>query len=184
MLAEATLRALDQHVILYERAVHFDARPRERMLALGEADELFYRLHPQHYRALQTIRVAAQLSEVAGPHREVARRCESRMMTLVTGVIRDAIEVGDLPWRQPPNPAELAFSVWALAFGTRALMDTSVARTQLGIQDGHDTAVWIGQLLFDALGWAPLTTEWDYAATRERIRIELFPDEWRAVSAA
>lgn len=184
MLADATLRALDQHVILYERARHFDARPRERMLALGEADELFFRLHPQHYRALQTIRVAAQLSGAAGPHREAARRCESRALTLLTEVIRDAIRCGDLPWRIPSRPAEMAFSLWALAFGTRALMDTSVARNQLGVTDGYGNALATAQLLFDALGWLPLSTEWDYEATRARIRTELFPDEWRAVPAA
>ena len=47
----------------------------------------------------------------------------------------------------------------------------------------------IGQALFDCYnhlldgyGWAPLSTEWDYPATLERVHREVFADELRRVA--
>ena len=62
MLAEVTLKSLCKQIELFERAAAYDDRPRIRLVALGEAEELYYRLYPHHYRALQTIRIASQLA--------------------------------------------------------------------------------------------------------------------------
>ena len=58
MLAESTIRSLNKHAEFCQRAVTLRGRPRELMVALGEADELFFRLYPQHYRALQLVRLS------------------------------------------------------------------------------------------------------------------------------
>ncbi|MFH1747755.1 MAG: hypothetical protein ABIG44_12025 [Planctomycetota bacterium] len=183
-LVESTIQALNRHVELCERAVTYPGRPRERMVALGEADELFYRLHPHHYRALQVVRVASQLGKTTNPRRDMLRRCESRTVALLTTVIQDALHAGDLKLTGSHQAAELAFSIWALVFGTRALMNTAVASVKLDIADGYQVAYDTAGLLFDALGWRPLAHEWDYQRTRQQIRQELFPDEWRQACAA
>ena len=41
----------------------------------------------------------------------------------------------------------------------------------------------LGQYL-DGFGWRPLSTEWDYPATLERVRKEVFPDEFRRLESA
>lgn len=184
MLAEPTIQALAQYEEFYERAAAFVGRPRERMLALWEADELFFRLHPYHYRALQIVRVASQLGKPGARRPDGARGCESRIIAVLTGVIQDATCRGDLVLHGPQRPEELAFTVWALVFGTRALMSTAIATRQLGILDGFDTATTAGTLMFDALGWSPLSSEWDYEVTRRRVRAEVFATEWAQTSAA
>jgi hypothetical protein len=174
MLAEQTIRAMNSYSEFYERAASVSGRTRERMVALGEADELFFRLYPHHYRALQTVRVASQLHATAAPRQEPWRRCESRAVALLSRVIRDALTEGDLELSSARRPEDLAFSIWALAFGTRALMNTAVATQQLGIEDGYAIARDSVSLLFDALGWRPLACEWDYEKTRARVRDDLF----------
>jgi len=154
------------------------------MVALWEADELFFRLHPYHYRALQIVRVASQLGKAGGRRPEATRGCESRVIGVLTEVIQDAVRRSDLALHGPQRPEELAFTVWALVFGTRALMSTAIATRQLGILDGYDTATTAGALMFDALGWAPLSSEWDYEVTRRRVRAEVFAAEWAQTSAA
>jgi len=184
MLADATIEAINKHGEYYARAAAFDGRPRERMVALGVADELFFRLYPHHYRALQVVRVAAQLGRAMNARRGPLQRCESRTVGLLTRVLTDAVQCGDLELTGPSRPEEVAFSVWALVFGTRALMNTAAATRQLGIEDGfavtHETAA----LLFDALNWRPLCSEWDYSQTRTRVRREIFGDEWPHTTAA
>jgi hypothetical protein len=175
MLVHKTLRALNVLTDLFERAAAFEGRPRERLLALVEAEEQFFRLHPYHYRALQLIRVASQFARPRD-RRDSLARCESRRMALLTDVIGDAISCGDLVLEVDRRPADLAFILWSLAFGTRALMNTQVATYQLGIHDGFETARGFADDLMDALGWRPLASEWDYAAVRTRVQCELFPN--------
>jgi hypothetical protein len=183
MLVHTTVRALNVLTDLFERAATFDGRPRERLLALIEAEELFFRLHPYHYRALQLIRVASQLVRPPG-RRDSLACCESRRITLLTTIIRDAVSAGDLVLGFERRPEDVAFILWSLAFGTRALMNTLVATSQLGIQDGFETARSFADDLMDALGWEPLARAWDYERTRERVRRELFPEQFRRLRIA
>jgi hypothetical protein len=182
MLVETTIEALSKQAQLFDKASSFRGRPRERIVALSEAEELFFRLHPYHYRAMQVIRVASQLGKSVARRRDVLRKCESRLISLLTKTITDAIGVGDLRLAGSWRAGELAFVLWALAFGTRALMDTSVATAQLGVRDGFRASRDAANALLDALNWQPLSTHWDYEQTRERIRAELFAGEWRRLT--
>jgi len=163
---------------LFERAAGFAGRPRERLVALGEAEELYFLLYPHHYRALQTIRVASQLGKVIGDRQDPTTRCESRLLAILMHVITDAVQEGDLKLQGGQEPGELAFTIWALSFGTRALMDTAVATRQLGVVDGFRVSRQMTELPLEAIGWRPLLGAWDYARSRQRIRQELFAEEW------
>lgn len=184
MLAESTIRSLNKHAEFCQRAVTLRGRPRELMVALGEADELFFRLYPHHYRALQLVRVASQFSSEVQNRRDPMRRCESRVMNMVTDVIHSAITMGDLDLGQDRRPETVAFSIWALTFGTRALMNTAVATMQLGITDGFEMVRDVSNLMFDSIQWRPLSTDWNYDETRQRIRKQVFSEEWAQADAA
>lgn len=184
MLANATIRSLDRHSELYERAAKFPGRPRERMVALSEADELFFRLNTQHYRGLQLVRVASQLTQSVRPREDLRRSCESSVVRLLSEIVHEAVAVGDLCLPASRRPDELAFTIWALAFGVRALMDTAVAMSQLRIERGSETLHRSADLLFDSVLWRPLSDEWDYERTRRRVREECFADEWRDAAVA
>lgn len=168
--AAEVFQPLCAQIEFFERAAAFPGLPRERLVALGEAEEMYFRRFPHHYRALQTIRVASQLSRIMGDQRDPTNRCESRLLTLLTRVIREAVTEQHLQLKQPMDTGELSFTIWALAFGTRALMDTRVAYCQLGIEDGFRVSREATELLLDAIDWHPVRSEWDYAATRMRIR--------------
>jgi hypothetical protein len=168
MSIEATLEALSRQLDLFNQAAALPGRPRERIIALSEAEELFFRLHPHHYRALQMIRVASQISQPVRGRRDMISTCESRLLSHLMNVIGDATAMNDLSLPKEWEPGELAFTVWALAFGTRALMNTSVAVRQLGIHNGFKTSRQTLDLLLDALEWQPLSCAWDYEQTRKR----------------
>jgi len=178
MLLKDTLRTIGKQAELFDRAIAFPGRSRERMIALCEAENLYFLLHPQHCRALQIIRIASQLSRGAALRYDSVRRCETRLNSLLMAVIHEAIRAGDLTLVQSHGPEELAFILWALAFGTRALADTTVAaQNRKGPRMNQDVI----DMLLDSLGWRPLSNEWDYEATRERIRTETFMDEWAQI---
>ncbi len=178
MLEEGSMKWLSKQVQMFEHAAAYAGRPRERIIALGEAEEAYFRLYPHYYRALQTLRVASQLGRLVPGQRDPAQKCESRLIAILMGVILDGLDCGDLKLRERQRPTELAFTLWSLAFGTRALMDTVVASRQLGIDDGFRVTRDSTSMLLDAIGWHPLSTDWDYSKTREHIRQGLFAKEW------
>jgi len=119
------------------------------------------------------IPIRSNATRTASTARRTSAACAG---SLLTEIIADAVRRGDLTLGGERRPADLAFILWSLAFGARALMNTQVAIMQLGIRDGFATARGFADDLMDALGWRPLTTEWDYGATRARIQRELFPE--------
>lgn len=183
MLVESTLHELDQLHAFFDRAATFAGHTRERLVALGEAEEVFYRLYPYHYRALQVVRIASQLGKpLPGQHRAHSA-CESRLMAHVMDILAEATHGPDLTLDDDQSPGEFAFTLWALAFGTRALMNTTVATQQLGIVDGFAASRQATDTMLDAVGWHPLSRHWSYRGTRRRVRTEVFPDEWREIDA-
>ena len=184
MLVETVLKSFCKQAELFERAAAYKGRPREQLVAIGEAEELCFRIYPHHYRALQTIRIASQLGNRHGRRDEPLQQCESTLLSLVVRIILDGVRAEDLKLRSPQGAEELAFTIWILAFGTRALMDTKVATTELGIKDGFRVARESTDILLDAMGWEPVSSEWDYAATREKIRREVFFAEWQQLESA
>jgi hypothetical protein len=176
-LVEETLLSLSRQIDLFERAAQLDGRSREKLVALQEAEEIFFRQFPHQYRALQTIRVASQLNGAGDWKRDPVRQCESRLISLLMRIILEGLSEGDLHLRTVQRPAELAFTIWSLAFGARALMNTGVATRQLGIKDGFRVARDATTVLLDALKWKPLSDDWDYDLTRDRARNMLCPPE-------
>lgn len=184
MLAKHTEKALDHRARLYAQAAAFPGRPRERLVAVGEADELFFRLYPHHYRALQVVRVAAPLTCATGPSTGPLQRCEKRVVGLVREIILAGLDTGDLVLHEPKQPDNVAFSVWALVFGARALMNTPTVTRELGINDGFAVARETIDLLCDGLTWRPLSVEHNYQTTRSRVWKEVFAADWPQAPAA
>ena len=174
MLIDETLDKIHKRVTWLERAAALAGRPRERLVALATAEERFRRLHAQHDLALQAVLIAAQLGQTRPEPEDPLRRAERRLTDLLTDVIRDAVRSGDLPMRAGLSSEELAFTIWALTFGTRTLMHTRVATHELAIADGHRVGREALSLLLDSLGWRPLTSECDYDAVRQRVGELLF----------
>ena len=180
MLVEGTLRSLAKLMEFLDRASRYDGRPRERAVALQEADELYYRLYPGHYLALQLIRAASHLNRRITDRRTVpVQRCESRFVSLLLTILGEALRTGDLVLSGARTAEEVAFSLWALALGTRTLMNARLASRTLDVEGGIVLAREATELLMDALHWRPLSNEWDYEQTRRRIRQTLFAEEWQ-----
>jgi len=173
-------QTMERRTVLFERAVKFVGRPRERFFAIGVADELFGRLHPHYYRSEMIIKMA-DLEERASAERLAAYRdLECQCLSRVSAIVDDAIEQGDLKLTPPMKPAEIVYAVFTLAIGTQTSLQVfRDVLEDLAIDDPLASSRNSMQFLLDGLGWRPLRTEWDYDSTLTRIAKEIFPDEWR-----
>lgn len=175
--------SVEMQLSLVERGATFQGRPRERMLAVGLATELFADLYADASRVFQIVNGEAILEKVSEERIWRLRSCGLRTVNVMLGILRDAVAQGDLTLPPGHRAEDLIYHFWLLGEGGKAAWHTWLPPEELGIANPfasiHRTAAVMG----DGYGWRPLTTEWDYAATAERIWREVFPAEWRKLHA-
>ena len=178
IVAALAVQSLRERVERFQKAAHFEGRPRERMLAISVAEELFVRLRPYHFQAEQVIKLAS-LHERASPERLAElRREEGNCFRMVVSVLLQAIECGDIVLAQHTHPADIVFSLWALNFGCFTILHTERGLlAEHGITTPYTTVRKNCHILLDGYQWKPLSTEWDYEASYRRILSEVFPEE-------
>ena len=179
VLIEIATRILDRRLAMVERALTFKGRPRERMVATGEAVEIFARLYPDDLRILNIIETEVITQKVSEERIEARKNAEYRVLSLMTGVVREGIAQGDLELSADTSPEELPFALWSVTDGGYAIILRDLPLSEIGVQDPFRTIMKICDTLGDGYGWRPLSTEADYVAVRARIRQTVFADEVR-----
>ncbi len=172
-------RSVDLQRSLIDRAAAFHGTPRERMFAVGEATQLFSRLYPEDARIFQLISAEA-ITQKASPASLGRLRISARETAdVMSGIVRDAIERGDLELKLGDRVEDITYQFWMMGESAKAAMWSWMPPRELGVEDPFKAMFHGGQIIGDAYGWRPLSTEWDFEETRRRIRREVFPVECR-----
>lgn len=183
ILAQLAIETTERRAALFERAAAFDGRPRERMAAIGVAEGLFVRLHPLHSRCEPMLN-AHSIREKTSPQRlERLEGGEFGCMNVALRVIQQGLESGDLPPGADELPQTILIGLWAMSSGFHTITGSEGKdlEAKLGIADAGDALFTCYDHFLDGFGWAPLSSEWDYPATLERIRNEVFPHEFQSL---
>jgi len=183
VLTELAIRVMEKRNGLLEKAARFGGRPRERMVAIGEAAEIFVRLYPEDTRLLQIIGNEVIGQKVSESRQKRLQSAEYEGLLMMAAIMRDALDRGDLVL--PPNTSveELPFGLWAITEGGYAIALRATPLHDIGIRDPFQSVMKICDVLGDGYGWRPLTTEWDYAETRRRVRDVVLAEETRQIEA-
>ncbi len=166
---------------LVERAARFRGRPRERMLAVGEATELFARLHSDDARIFQIMNGEAITQKVSQESLWRMRNSANHTVSIMFGIVRDAIAQGDLTLPEGHRAEDLIFHMWLIGEAGKASVSSWLPPQEMGIRNPFASILRSTQLLGDGYGWQPLADEWDYAETQRRILSEIFPAESKKV---
>ncbi len=168
---------LDEQLEMQERAAEFKGCPRERMTAIGEAVELFMRLHPDEVHLLLIVQTETIMSKASAELNAAMQGIDFRRLKLMAGIVREAIACGDLVLPLGVQPEELPFTLLSIMLGGHATMLRKLPFNEININDPLATLMRSCQVLGDGYGWRPLSTEWDYEETRRRVGREIFPVE-------
>lgn len=181
VLMEVGIRIFQKQIALFDRTRNFEGRTRERMVALGEAGEVFVRLYPEDFRILHIIRAEVITSKVSRQCLTKMRDFERHLVSLMSGVVNDAMALGELVLPPRRTVQELVFGLWSLADGGYSTILRAIPMVETGIPDPFHSISNICDILGDGYGWRPLTSDWDYEATRVRIRTMLFAEELQEI---
>ncbi|MHC4937834.1 MAG: TetR/AcrR family transcriptional regulator [Planctomycetota bacterium] len=164
---------------LFTRAAAFKGPTRERLWAIGVADDLFVRLYPNHWQAEHIVRAASIQSKATRERLMALESTEMVCFTAVSGIIRDAIANGDLEVEDETTPEDLSFGLWAMSFGGHFIMASNPNLDAKGMGETDRALRRNYNALLDGYGWKPLSHEIDYTAAQSRILEEVFPEEAR-----
>lgn len=161
---------------ILNKAAAFAGRPRERIVALLDAEATLCHLQPYQPVFWRATGVPPQNGQGAVATDEHIGGGEKGLISRLVDVIIDAVRTGDLHFPNDQRPADRAVAACILALGIGIVMDTAAAAERLG-RDGFQAARDAVDEFLDTQGWRPLSTEWDYGNTRERVRRVLLAHE-------
>lgn len=177
VLLTLAVKAINKRLSLFDTASTSRGCPKERMLAVNVACEIYVVHYPQYFMVENIVRHSAIWDRGSEARRNLLRSEEGRCMTLVSGIVRAAVANGDLKLPEGISPEEMALSLWALTHGSYLINFTSPSLKDIGINDVY-RAVRIGCCkTTDGYHWQPFWTEEEHARKFIEIRKSVFPDE-------
>ena len=168
-------RAQKERADLFERALKFQGRSRERIRAVGFACCHFAKEYPEYYNVEMMLKSQSfwEKADETRQHQYAmqAGRCFRTMHRLVN----EGIQEGSLP-PSKLSPEQIVFSIASTAVGSHIMGRNTHALMMAGIDDPLKALCLNINLLLDGLAWKPLSAECDYDAVDRRIKKEIFPD--------
>ena len=109
-------------------------------------------------------------------HQRQLIKNEERIIEVISSIIREAVETGDLDFRKGVDEYKLLFTLMSTDIGGYVMKESDSPVMQKWfkkIKFMHGT---FGRIVLDGMGWRPLSGEWDYRKTIERFYSEVFPE--------
>jgi AcrR family transcriptional regulator len=169
-------RALEWRTQLFERAARFQGNSRERILAVGIADDVLSREESAHFQLVQMVKSRSIWEKTAPERRLQVQSLEGRCFGILELLVREGIAAADLAL-PAAKAAEVAFGLMTMSLGTNLVVDSQEWLEGIGLPQPRQTLRVNQHRFLDGLGWKPLLDEWDYAETERRVWSEVFANE-------
>jgi AcrR family transcriptional regulator len=170
-------RGNEAHVELFRQVQRWRAgTTRERMFAIAVGDYDFARRNPEHVKLVQYVHTRAVWESASPLRREQALACTGPVGEIVTGIVREALQAGELEDRGL-SPMELACGPWSVCEGMQALSQVQGLFEALHIDNPERLRFRQVVNHLNGMGWEPLADPSDEATLAHlvsRIRTEVF----------
>lgn len=149
------IESMELRFQLFQAASKSSLLSRNRLMAIGAACELYTQDYSDHFATEDWIRNATIWDKSSSKRQELILQCESRCMSVVAGIVRDAVNAGDLKLWPGLTPEELIFGFWSLNYGSQVLTATSPSLSLLGIVNAPKAIRLHCCTLMNGFGWNP-----------------------------
>jgi AcrR family transcriptional regulator len=158
----------------FERAARAPGTSRARMMAIAESYVRFVRDRAVSFRVIPLIQSPTVLEKASKPLLAEMDAAHERVVAACLGIVRDAVEAGDLVLPRGTTPEIVTFGLWSATFGAYLLEEIHRPEGLLGIRDPGQAvrATWRAHL--DGLGWRPLSRDRGYEAACREVADALF----------
>ena len=182
LIMAVALEGLRKRVELFGRAAQFKGNSRERMCALGLADEIFVHNYPDHYQLEQLLKLPSIWEKASDSRRADLNSLDQLCFGIMHGIIGQAIADGDFDPRRH-RPEDIGEGLRAISAGTHFYASASARKGQ-PLEAIYARNRRNGHALLDGAGWKPFVRDHDYDAAYQRMVTEVFAAEWEAMPYA
>lgn len=176
LICALCIKSLQKETALFKHALTFEGNSRERCLAVLYAYQLHAYQDPTLFMCVLTAKTPAVMEKASSERISKQDILSKELTRLCDGLFEAGLEDGSLNLKPNAELHSLTFAVWAMAFGTNALLLSAGELDSISRLDNNLAPLNNANLLFDGIGWQPLSTDWDFANTWRRIANELFKD--------
>ncbi|AWB66541.1 TetR/AcrR family transcriptional regulator [Saccharobesus litoralis] len=169
LISALSLRSLNLVIDMFNKASKFEGNSREKALARGFAYFLYSQLEPTLFMCVLTAKTPAVM-EKSSPERLASMiEKEAQCTAMCDQMFEDGLADGSLKLSSTTGVADLTFAMWAMTFGTNALIVN--ARAAKGIDRLEIKTVLLRNMniMCDGMNWLPLSSEFDYTRTWQRL---------------
>ena len=167
--------------ILSEMFLHaygYEGSSRERMLLLNFSYLIYAILHPALFQSV----ICAKSQNVIGKSSEKRLnerdQLEMKLLTAIHGIVDDGLKEGNLILPEHMNIQQLCFANWSMSYGAISLLSGEIEEcsgsTELIVER---ELINHSNLLFDGMGWLPLSKDKAYGSELKLALHSLFPQE-------
>lgn len=163
---------------LFYRAYQFKGCARSRMLLLNFTYLMYAMLYPALFQSVLCAKSPNVVGKSSEKHINEGEKLEIKLMTSIHGIVEDGLNDNSLSLPVNMDIQQLCFSNWSMAYGAISLLSGEVeqcsGRTTLIVERELFN---LSNLLYDGMGWKPLTKDRSHCAELKIALAELFPEE-------
>lgn len=176
-LSALCIRAISSIMVFFKRALEFNGNSREKAVAVHYAYQLYARMQPTLFMAVLSSKAPGVREKTSVERVQVMDALEFEINTFSDQMFRDAVADGSLILPAHLSIETLSFSNWAMSFGTNALATSAVEAKAVSRLDPNTLLLQNISILLDGMNWHPLSKDWDYQKTWQRVEQEIFADD-------
>lgn len=170
-------RAVSSIIVLFKRALAFNGNSREKALAVHFAYQLYTRLEPTLFLAVLSSKSPGVLENTSPERRVLVQALELEINQLSDEMIGQSVADGSLKIPSHLSIETLSFANWAMSFGTNALAGQASEAIAVTRLDPNTILLQNISILHDGMNWHPLSKDWDYKKTWQRVGKEIFSED-------
>lgn len=169
VLTALSVASLQRLAGQFQFAATFVGHSRERALALHHAYSEFSATEPTLFLCLLSAATPGVTEKSSAARILLRQQLEAALLASCQTVLADAVNDGSLQLPAGVVLPQCAFINWALAFGCNALwlpLRQSGLFANLQVEEVNLSSI---NMLLDGMGWRPLSVDWNYQDSWQRI---------------
>jgi len=169
---------------LFYRAYQFKGCARSRMLLLNFSYLIYAMLYPALFQCVLCAKSPSVVGKSSEKHINENERLEVKLMTSIHGIVEDGVADSSLTLPPHMDIQQICFSNWSTAYGAITLLSGEVeecsGRTSLIVERELFN---LSNILYDGIGWLPLTKDSNHAEELENAMAKSFAKELMQIKA-
>lgn len=180
-LSALCIRAISSILDLFTRALAFDGCSREKAVAVHYSYQLYARLEPTLFMTVLSSKAPGVREKTSLERQKIMDKLEFEVNNFSDAMFRNAVADGSLKIPAHLTIETLTFSNWAMSFGTNILATSAAEAKAVNRLDPNTILLQNIGIVLDGMNWQPLSKDWDYQKTWQRVEREIFADDIKLI---